>query len=580
MEEKSPKKDDILKANPMENAMRFLKHNPVPEANKEGDNAPKEKASELCISTTQERVCVGNNVPYDFRRPRDHMASDRFGEELAPDAAIWNIYLDEAQAHDRELVESRQRSLDTLLLFAALFSAILTAFLIEAKDLLQQDPADVSVALLLIIAQSQQRVELGLPAPEESTRAITMPDFTPPLSARWVNGIWFMSLGLSLSAALIAMLGKEWLTTFHSSRPRSARRLAFIRQSRLKGLEDWGALHIIALLPTLLHMSLLLFSVGLVVYLWVLDTALAAVLAGVIGVTLAFYIVTGILGTVYEFCPFVTGVSEYTQRAAAALFKLPRKDSITESSVPSIKDLQALVWLSRHSGDPIVVDYAYQSMAGLHLSPYITSNSSQARPNPHSDPKIPDELSLFDHDITINSLLLKIEGRYDDLLVGTLETGSAEPPACRYINAMIAIGSYSGKFSDAPLMHWLNLLDKINKLWTSNLPQRSISGSSFAGVLIAEMDVFRLAVDLLQPRELTRVSVQGTGAIIGFGVEPNSLNLAHKDQHTIDVPPPSTQLNITTDASFLRLIGYLVQWIELSLTLLQSPNLGRIFLNV
>ncbi|CAE6441111.1 unnamed protein product [Rhizoctonia solani] len=523
MEEKSAKKDDS--PNPMQNAMRFLKRNLAPEENKEGDDAPKPKA------TPQERLYAGNNVPFDFRRPRDHMASDRLGEELNSEATIWTLYLDEAQEHDRELVEGRQRSLDTLLLFAALFSAILTAFLIEAKDLLQQDPADASLTLLLIIAQSQQRIELGLPAPEASTKVVAMPDFTPSLSARWVNGIWFMSLGLSLSAALIAMLGKEWLTTFHSSRPRSARRLAFIRQSRLKGLEDWGALHIIALLPTLLHMSLLLFSVGLVVYLWALDTALAAVLAGVIGLTLAFYFVTGVLGALFEFCPFVTEVSEYMQKAAEALSILPKKDTNTESIAPSIKDLQALVWLSEHSGDPIIVDYAYQSMAGLYLSPYIELDSKQARPNLDSNPSIPDEINVFGHGVTMDSLLLKLAGRYDDLLVGTLETGSVDPPVCRYINAMMAIKLYGGKLSDETLMHWIGFLEKINELWTSNLPQRSLSGSNFAGTLIAEMDVFKLAMDPLSPA----VPISSSTPVVVI----STLSISHRLAPN-SVKPPAT----------------------------------------
>ncbi|KAF8601178.1 hypothetical protein BDV93DRAFT_422696, partial [Ceratobasidium sp. AG-I] len=199
----------------------------------------------------------------------ERMAGDKPGRELAPDATIWQLYLEEADEHDQELVKSRHASLDMLLLFAALFSAILTGFLIESKTLLQPDSADVSAALLLRIAQSQHRMELGLSLPMD-TPSVNVPSFTPSLSARWLNGIWFTSLALSLSAALIAMLGKEWLTAFVSSRPRPPQSHALLRQSRLEGLESWWALHIIALLPSLLHMSLFLFAIGLVLYLWTL----------------------------------------------------------------------------------------------------------------------------------------------------------------------------------------------------------------------------------------------------------------------------------------------------------------------
>ncbi|KAF8601220.1 hypothetical protein BDV93DRAFT_446284, partial [Ceratobasidium sp. AG-I] len=225
------------------------------------------------------------------------MAADKTGEELAHDATIWKLYLEEAEEHDQELVKSRHGSLDMLLLFAALFSAILTAFIIESKDLLQQNPADASAALLLLVLQSQQRIELGIPSPVD-TPLDELPTFIPSAAARWINGIWFTSLALSLSAALIAMLGKEWLTAYLASRPRPAHSHALLRQARLEGLEDWWALHIIALLPSLLHASLFLFSIGLVIYLWMLDTVVTGMIVGITGITSLFYIVTAILGAI------------------------------------------------------------------------------------------------------------------------------------------------------------------------------------------------------------------------------------------------------------------------------------------
>jgi hypothetical protein len=165
-----------------------------------------------------------------------------------------------------------------------------------------------------MIARSQQRMELNLPPPESST-PVDLPIFVPPSSARWINGLWFTSLAFSLSAALVAMLSKEWLTAYLSSRPRPAHSHALLRQSRLEGLERWWALHIIALLPSFLHLSLLLFSIGLVVYLHTLDTAIASVVAGVTGFTALFYVASAILGAIYQFCPYVTQVSGYIQAA-------------------------------------------------------------------------------------------------------------------------------------------------------------------------------------------------------------------------------------------------------------------------
>lgn len=255
---------------------------------------------------------------------------------------------------------------------AALFSAILSAFLIESKNLLQQDPGEVSIALLLSIAQSQQRIEQGTLQPISTP--IQLPSFEAPLSARWINGLWFFALALSLSAALIAMLAKEWLTAFTTSRPRSAHAFALLHQARLMGLTDWHALHIIDLLPSMLHLALLLFSLGLVVYLWTLDSGITIVVAVVTGATIVSYIGTALLGAIYEHCPFVTHISKYTPQViveyARAWIAQKKRNTTNEKHQRHTTDeeLGALTWLVNNARDSDVVDSTYMSMTGLRLS--------------------------------------------------------------------------------------------------------------------------------------------------------------------------------------------------------------------
>jgi hypothetical protein len=50
---------------------------------------------------------------------RDPLASDRPGDELAPDAAIWKLYMSEAKEYDSELVKGRNDNLDTMLIFVS-----------------------------------------------------------------------------------------------------------------------------------------------------------------------------------------------------------------------------------------------------------------------------------------------------------------------------------------------------------------------------------------------------------------------------------------------------------------------------
>ncbi|KAJ6545443.1 hypothetical protein B0H19DRAFT_907503, partial [Mycena capillaripes] len=56
----------------------------------------------------------------------------------------WAVYVSEAEKYDRGLVESWKSDMEGLLIFAALFSSILTAFIIESYKSLNPDPANLT----------------------------------------------------------------------------------------------------------------------------------------------------------------------------------------------------------------------------------------------------------------------------------------------------------------------------------------------------------------------------------------------------------------------------------------------------
>ncbi|KAF8597966.1 hypothetical protein BDV93DRAFT_610082 [Ceratobasidium sp. AG-I] len=301
----------------------------------------------------------------------DQLAADKPGEELTPEATIWKLYVAEAKEYDNELVEREHRNIDVMLVFAALFSAILTAFLLDSKNLMRADPADATTLLLTRIAQR-------LEDPSAAFRPVEIPAFEPTVAAQWINGLWFASLGLSLAAALLAMMAKEWLTTFAASRPRPAHSFAIERQARLDALSSWGALQMIDHLPLFLHVALLLFSLGLMVYLYSLvDLAVATVIALLTGATILFYVIATGLASLYEACPFDTQLSHYCRKLLRFIshrwgfaqryqhyFNIKRPESIDHNSK---EDLHALRWLANHARDPRVSDSAYQALAGLRL---------------------------------------------------------------------------------------------------------------------------------------------------------------------------------------------------------------------
>ncbi|KAH7335636.1 hypothetical protein B0J17DRAFT_600389, partial [Rhizoctonia solani] len=259
-------------------------------------------ADKLSIPLTGGQLYLRTGEPQPEAYER--VSSDKLGGELKSGGSIWQLYQAEAREYDRELVNPRHKRLDMMLLFAGLFSSVLTGFVVESAKLLQQDPADATLDVLLLMAQSQQRIESGNPQLQSSM--VTRPEFNIPLSARWINGLWFLSLIISLTGALSAMLAREWLLAFMNSQPRSPHAYALLHQARLKGMHQWHALHIIDLLPTILQCALFLFAIGLVIYLWTLDYVVAILVAIVSGVTFICYVATTFFVAVSDFCPFVT----------------------------------------------------------------------------------------------------------------------------------------------------------------------------------------------------------------------------------------------------------------------------------
>ncbi len=100
-------------------------------------------------------------------------------------------------------------------------------------------------------------------------------NFTPATSIAWVNGLWFTSLSLSLSAALISVLVKQWLHHYMILPSGTPRERSRIRQYRYMGLHKWQVPLIIGLLPMLMHLALAFFFVGLVVFLGPMHSIIA-----------------------------------------------------------------------------------------------------------------------------------------------------------------------------------------------------------------------------------------------------------------------------------------------------------------
>jgi hypothetical protein len=196
---------------------------------------------------------------------------------------------------------------------AGLFSAILTAFIIEVYKGLQEDPASTSVQVLLRISmQLNGSFEYTAPFP---------PKYSPSTTMVTVNMFWFLSLILSLFAALLGILVKQWLHVYSKWPEREQHKdTVVLRCVYQESFLLWHVPEIIGLLPVLLQIALLLFVVGLVTYMWTLNFAVAGALSALVTTMILVVLVTIALPFFAENCPYKSPVGLFIAASKAKYF--------------------------------------------------------------------------------------------------------------------------------------------------------------------------------------------------------------------------------------------------------------------
>ncbi|KAI0341642.1 hypothetical protein BDW22DRAFT_1443210 [Trametopsis cervina] len=179
----------------------------------------------------------------------------------------WPVIQNAVDEYDKDQIEGIKNDIDTLLVFIGLFSAVLTAFLIAAFTLLQEDvPTATLTTLRQMSAQNANYTIEGDFVHSISPAPTSFTQFEPTANAIRINDLWIASLLISLITASFGILVKQWLREymkFVTSFPQGRLR---IRKFRRAGLEAWKVLTIAACLPLLLQLALGLFFIGLCFY--------------------------------------------------------------------------------------------------------------------------------------------------------------------------------------------------------------------------------------------------------------------------------------------------------------------------
>ncbi|EJD34946.1 hypothetical protein AURDEDRAFT_26386, partial [Auricularia subglabra TFB-10046 SS5] len=212
--------------------------------------------------------------------------------------AAWGECSHHIEEHDEELCKAFRDEIDTLLVFAGLFSAIVTAFSIESYKWLSVSPADLNSYLLAQVMALLPPNATGVTLPGQS-----MPTLTGAVAAR-INAYWFLSLTLSLSSALVGILCKQWVREFRHQPRTTGPELVGVRQTKYEGFQAWWVREITSFLPLMLQLALGVFVLGVLELLWRLHRAVAVVVTIGASLTLMFYLATTIIPAVQHVLVF------------------------------------------------------------------------------------------------------------------------------------------------------------------------------------------------------------------------------------------------------------------------------------
>ncbi|RDX45140.1 hypothetical protein OH76DRAFT_1022365 [Lentinus brumalis] len=205
---------------------------------------------------------------------------------------VWTECAETVKTSYDQLLGRWKEEMDTLLVYAGVSSAVLTAFNVESYHLLQPDPTDPTLAVLKQISAQLNGYTFTPPFlnATNSTGPGTLPPapFQAPASAVWLNSLWFSSLVFSFAAALLALFVKQWI--YEAMVGGTSRESARLRQYRFNGLLKWRVGTVVVVLPILLQLASVLFLAGLLVLLWTLHNTVAAITSVLVALVFTFVI--------------------------------------------------------------------------------------------------------------------------------------------------------------------------------------------------------------------------------------------------------------------------------------------------
>jgi hypothetical protein len=171
---------------------------------------------------------------------------------------------------------------------------------------LQQDPNVTTQSILTQI--SQQLSNANTNSTIHAAIPSTQIPFSPSTSVVFVNSVWFLSLVLSLTCALMATLLQQWARRYLQimKRNHAPHVRAHVREYFSRGARKFRIFGLVELLPSLLLLSVLLFFAGLVVFAFLANHTVAFITIAVVGFCFLSYVALTLMPLIYHDCPYYT----------------------------------------------------------------------------------------------------------------------------------------------------------------------------------------------------------------------------------------------------------------------------------
>ncbi|KAG8965324.1 hypothetical protein FRC00_005352 [Tulasnella sp. 408] len=225
---------------------------------------------------------------------------------------FYQRYDELADEIDENMVKGLKEHLDGLLIFAGLFAGVNSAFLALTLPLLSADPLDDTNALLLQNNALLLHLALGRNVTPPMNIVLPSSTFAASSNILAINTLFSISLAFALISSFLAVFGRQWLVYYRKRNGGGPDRERWEQLKRYIGAERWYLQPILDdILPSLLQVGLVIFSISLIIYLHTLHPTVSKI----VGIPLYVSLILGFLGAICPLwdksCPFQSSFSRF-----------------------------------------------------------------------------------------------------------------------------------------------------------------------------------------------------------------------------------------------------------------------------